>query len=90
MTQKEDAERQLTAIVDTLRTVVEVHTPHVQTMRAAVDGLERILGEAQSGPPHGNADGTIDEANWTRMRGICVRAKEMVRNFDALAELGRL
>lgn len=33
--------------------------------------LRDLVGEAQNGPPHGGADGSLDEPSWTALRDLC-------------------
>ena len=55
---------------------------------AALDDLQRrldaLLGKSQNGPPDGEADGTIGQDDWMRLRALTWAMRELVLAMTAI------
>lgn len=72
MTQSDRAKEALAAA----RSVVDD-----DALAAAVTKLKQVLGEAQNGPPQGEADGSIHQYDWECMTAFAKAAEAFVRSI---------
>lgn len=48
--------------------------------------LQDVVGKAQNGPPHGEADGTIDEVTWKRARLLAMAMRDLVFAIECIEQ----
>lgn len=58
----------------------------VAPMRSALRELRDVLDRAQNGPPDGEADGSIDDPTWTRLRDYANAVDAALQGFEANAQ----
>lgn len=63
--------------------IVEAMSSFVGPTRSALSELRDVLDRAQNGPPEGEADGTIDEPMWTRLRDYARSVDAALHGFEA-------
>ena len=61
----------------------------VAPMRGALAELRDVLERAQNRPPAGEADGTIDEPLWLRLRDYANAVDSVLQGFEAYIGSGR-
>jgi hypothetical protein len=76
MTQREQAMR----IIGTIRNI------YVDGLDSQIEKLHELVRKAQNGPPDGEADGSLDDENWTRLRDVCNALLKAGAGLDDLVD----
>jgi hypothetical protein len=58
----------------------------IESLHARHLTLRSVLDEAQNQPPLGDADGSIDEAMWTKLRSVELRLSAFIEAVDEVTE----
>ena len=58
---------------------------NVALLEHALHELDRVVGEAQNGPPLGMADGSLDPEEWTQLRDHASNARQLLRVIEVLS-----
>lgn len=74
--------------IEVLSKIYEDFPIESSTLVALHKRLRDIVGKAQNGPPHGDADGTIDAVTWKRARLLASAMNDFAWAVDCIESDG--
>jgi hypothetical protein len=57
---------------------LQMDMPIAGVVHAGARALRRVVEDAQNSPPHGAADSTLVDPEWTKMRNIATKLEELI------------